>query len=238
MNFLNEYTIYSVGDHAVTIELSTAIDEETNEKVLCLFNHFMQQKPEEIKDIIPAYSSLTLVYDIIAVRKKYDISAHSAILQYIEKKLSSFTFCAASTKNCIVIPVCYDISLGIDLQEMAIAKSTSIPTLINLHLSKIYRVYMIGFLPGFAYLGKVDALLATHRRSEPRKKIEAGSVGIAGDQTGIYPVTSPGGWNIIGQTPIQLFNQQKPGNTLLKQGDLVRFEAIDIATFHQLKNKV
>jgi inhibitor of KinA len=111
----------------------------------------------------------------------------------------------------------------------------SIEEIIQLHLSKNYRVYMIGFLPGFPYMGSVNERIATPRKNTPGTKIPAGSVGIAGEQTGIYPLDSPGGWNIIGRTPINLFDTASDQPCLLQPGDMVQFHLISLDEFNQIK---
>ena len=114
----------------------------------------------------------------------------------------------------------------------------SIEEIIQMHTNKSYRVFMIGFLPGFAYMGSVDEKIITARRIQPRTNVAAGSVGIAGEQTGIYPLDSPGGWNIIGQTPLKLFDAKRENPVLLEAGDMVSFTAIDINEFHIIKGSI
>jgi len=138
----------------------------------------------------------------------------------------------------IQVPVCYDLSLGLDLKELAALHHLSIETFIEIHTQKTYRVYMIGFLPGFAYMGTVDKKIVSPRRASPRTQVPAGSVGIAGAQTGIYPFTSPGGWQIIGQTPIPLFDTHKTAPSYFEPGDEVRFQPISVEEFHHLKNSL
>ena len=137
-------------------------------------------------------------------------------------------------KSIIEIPVCYDASLGIDLQNAIKASNCSIDELIQQHSDKIYTVYYLGFLPGFAYMGDVPNAIQLPRHPSPRSKVLAGSVGIAGRQTGIYPSTSPGGWQIIGRTPIRIFDPASPSLTLFKAGDQIKFKPIDLASFHTL----
>ena len=128
----------------------------------------------------------------------------------------------------------YDASLGIDLQNAIKASNCSIDELIQQHSDKIYTVYCLGFLPGFAYMGDVPNAIQLPRHPSPRSKVLAGSVGIAGRQTGIYPSTSPGGWQIIGRTPIKIFDPTSTSLTLFKAGDQIKFKPIDLASFHTL----
>jgi inhibitor of KinA len=135
------------------------------------------------------------------------------------------------------IPVCYEAAFAPDLAELATEKNLTTDEVIRLHTNTVYRVYMIGFLPGFPYMGKVDGRMATPRRSSPRTSIPAGSVGIAGEQTGIYPLSSPGGWNIIGRTPIRLFDKDRPEPVLLQPGDAVQFYSITEDEFNDQQSR-
>ena len=235
MNSIHPYQIYPLGDHALTIELDNNISEKTNQQILSLHHFLLQQTIIGIKDIIPAYSSLTVVYDISAIKEKNAV-AYTFIKQQIEPAIKDHQP-NYTTSRLIEIPVCYDRSFGIDLEEMAAQKNMSTQEIIQLHSNKIYRVYMIGFLPGFAYMGLVNEKIITPRKAQPRTKIIAGSVGIAGEQTGIYPFDSPGGWNIIGQTPLQLFNAKRKGPVLLQAGDSIQFLPIGVDEFYQIKNQ-
>jgi inhibitor of KinA len=156
--------------------------------------------------------------------------------QQIESGLKNFTNTSEETTRLIHIPVCYDRSLGIDLKEIATKKNITTDKIVELHSDATYRVYMIGFLPGFAYMGKVDEKIATSRKEVPRKNVAAGSVGIANFQTGIYPLNSPGGWNIIGQTPMNIFNKEYNDPCVLQPGDTVKFEPISLEEFEELKS--
>jgi inhibitor of KinA len=131
-----------------------------------------------------------------------------------------------SKQRILEIPVCYAKPFAPDLETLALQNQLTTEEVIQLHTAKVYRVYMIGFLPGFAYMGKVDHRIAAPRKSQPRTNIPAGSVGIAGEQTGIYPLVSPGGWNIIGQTPLKLFDAARPDPVLFQPGDRVHFYSI------------
>lgn len=141
----------------------------------------------------------------------------------------------SSAKDPIRIPVCYEEGFSPDLAVLADAKGCSPRHLVELHASVSYKVYMIGFLPGFPYLGKVDPALATPRKERP-VPVPAGAVGIAGNQTGVYPVDSPGGWQIIGRTPIKIFDRDAENPVRLQPGDHVTFYPVDIATFHELSS--
>lgn len=218
------YTIFPLGDSALTIEFGNKIDVHLNQKVLQLFKRLQQFSPF-IKDIIPAYSSLTVCYDILSLHTK-DKTAFEAMSEMIVPVLTAELPVADDYSRQLRIPVCYDEIFALDLKEVALQKSISTNEVIRLHTARTYRVYMIGFLPGFPYMGQVDERIATPRKVTPRKAVAAGSVGIAGGQTGIYSLTSPGGWNIIGKTPLKIFSAIKVDAAMFQPGDEVSFYSI------------
>jgi inhibitor of KinA len=225
--------IYALGDQAITIEWSASISEEANNQVMHSF-HFLQLHPiEGVTDIIPAYSSLTLIYNSTIIRKQ---AMGGSPFEWLKKKLASLAVAPRETiQNTVplIIPVCYDLSLAPDLVEATQLTGCSIEELIALHTSEIYTVYMLGFLPGFAYMASVNKKIQMPRKANPRKLVAAGSVGIAGKQTGIYPLEAPGGWQLIGQTPLKIFDISKEEPCLFKPGNKVKFEAISLEQFHQ-----
>ncbi len=216
--------LFSLGDTAVTLELGPAISETLNDKVLSV-NHWLQTNPfEGMVEIIAAYNSLTVYYDPYVVMKKY--KPGTSIFCWVKEKLLTAVEQSPSSLNYTGIihriPVCYHPEFGIDLAQLAFEKQVSIQQIIEWHTSTIYRVYMMGFMPGFPYLGEVIQSLATPRKLKPMI-VEAGSVGIAGNQTGVYPFNSPGGWNIVGRTPRSLFDRHKNPPVWIKAGDKVQF---------------
>lgn len=229
---LTPYHIYPCGDHAVTIELGNEVAVDVNQKVLAVFDYLKENQPEGIKDIIPAYNTLTLVYDAVFLKKKYPaVSVYDTVCAQLQAAAAAVINQKITASRLVKIPVCYDLSLAPDLFTLAESHQLSIEQVIQLHTSKTYRVFMIGFLPGFAYMGSVDEKLITPRRAQPRTVVPAGSVGIAGEQTGIYPFDSPGGWQLVGQTPVQLFDIKKEIPCYLQPGDEVRFYAISLDEF-------
>ena len=232
------YRTYSLGETAIAIDFGNVIDEDINKFVIALFDWWKENKITGIRDIIPAYSSLTLVYDIEAIRNHSDdISAFEFVKKILEASVKKVTRKKTSPSRQIEIPVCYDLSFAPDLKFLAAKKNLPIEKAIELHIGQTYRVYMIGFLPGFAYMGKVHKQISLPRKSNPRMHVDEGSVGIAGDQTGIYPMNSPGGWNIIGRTPVRLFDSKKSDPVLLHAGDEVQFIPINLKQFHLAKSK-
>jgi inhibitor of KinA len=225
MNDRESYTIFPLGDTAITIDLGNRIDEHINKQVISLFQLFKNKPFPGTTDVVPAYSSLTIYYDIMKIQTDGASTIFETVKRKVEETLRSATEINEPGAEIISIPVCYNPEFGKDIEWLATQKKLTADELIHLHTRRTYRVYMIGFLPGFAYMGEVDELLATSRKPQPEKVI-AGSIGIAGKQTGIYPLNSPGGWQIIGQTPIKLFDLDKQEPVLLKAGDSVQFYPI------------
>ncbi len=231
MHISPAYEFYAAGDHAFTFEAGRQINAATNHFIIRLFQQIQEEKYPFIRDIIPAYNSITIVYDPLLFTGYYS-NAASIIQQCFTKAIQQTDDTSEDKPNNIIrIPVCYHPSLAPDLESLCNQHQINIDTLITLHTQKIYRVYMNGFLPGFAYMGTVDDRIATARHSSPRKKVASGSVGIAGHQTGIYPFESPGGWQLIGRTSVPLFNPQSDNPCLLKPGDEVQFYPVPIENF-------
>ncbi len=229
------YNIFPLGDSALTIDFGNKIDENVNNRVLSLFNQLKEVNYSEILDIVPSYTSLTVHYNVFSITNKYqhNRTAFEIISEKVEKVINR-TGKSPSQKNkqILKVPVCYLPEFGLDIQEIAREKNISIEEVVRLHSGKKYRVYMIGFLPGFPYMGEVDEKISMSRKQQPRVKVPAGSVGIAANQTGIYPFDSPGGWNIIGQTPLQIFCKEEAKLTFFEAGDEVEFYSISKDEFN------
>jgi len=217
--------IFSIGDSAATIDLGNCITDELNQKILSMHQWLIENSFAGLKDIIIAYSSISVYYDISIVKKEY--AGFSTAFAYVQQKLKEAYLNAPGNniddqRQIIEIPVCYDDEFGYDLGYICTEKKLSREEVIYLHHSNIYKVYMVGFLPGFAYMGKIDERLMIGRKLIP-VSVAAGSVGITGSQTGIYPVNCPGGWQIIGRTPIKLFAPKAAIPIKLRLGDFVQF---------------
>jgi inhibitor of KinA len=225
--------IYALGDQAITIEWSSIISEEVNNQVMHSFQ-FLQNHPiEGVTDLIPAYSSLTLIYNASIIRKQ---AMGRSPFEWLKRKLAGLAEVSSEVTEKtepFIVPVCYDPSLAPDLIEATQLTGCTIEEIIVLHTREIYTVYMLGFLPGFAYMASVNKKIQMPRKANPRKLVAAGSVGIAGEQTGIYPLEAPGGWQLIGQTPLKIFDITKEKPCLFKPGNKVKFEAISLEQFHQ-----
>lgn len=232
------YDFYPLGDSAITLDLGNKIDESINKKIIAFFHQLQDHPFEGLIDILPAYSSLTIYYDVMRLKK---IAGKKTVYIWVKEKfekiLQQLPEPRDAASRLVNIPVCYEKEFAPDLETMSFEKKLSADEIIHLHMSKQYRVYMLGFLPGFAYMGEVDDRIAMPRLTQPRKKVEAGSVGIAGKQTGIYPLDSPGGWNIIGKTPLKLFNAMGKELTLLRAGDMVQFNPISRDEFENYQSR-
>jgi inhibitor of KinA len=239
MNFpVLPYRIFPLGDSAITIDFGNCIDEYVNQEVITRFDQLLQQPLPGMTEAVPAYSSITVYFDVNALKKNFTI--HQPVYEWMRQQLEQWLQQPVQhkqrTERLQNIPVCYEEEFAWDIRHLATTKNISIDEVIQIHTSKSYKVYMLGFLPGFAYMGKVDERIAMPRKPQP-VNIAAGSVGIAGKQTGIYPLASPGGWQIIGRTPLQLFDVEREEPTLLRAGDNVQFYSITIKEFELIKKK-
>lgn len=221
--------IYEIHDQALTIEFSTIISEESHLKVMQL-HAFLNGHPfKGFIESVPSYSSLTIYFN-------EEISSQEVkvyVIDVLEKNISSLSSAKNTSSTKHIIPVCYDPTYGLDLVNVAEEKKLSVDEIIAMHTSQTFRVYMIGFVPGFAYMGTLPSNLETKRKNIPRLEVPKGSVAIAGLQTGIYPAAIPGGWNILGRTPINLFDKTKEPCSFLQAGDLVQFQSITKEAFDQ-----
>ena len=221
------YSIFPLGDAAATIDLGNTINELLNDKIIAMQQWLMANSFAGQKDIIVAYSSLTIIYDPFVIRQQFRpvSTVFDFIRLHLQQAFEQSIVHPANHSAIIRIPVCYAEEFAMDLNAMAEAKNISPQEIIELHTAATYRVYTIGFLPGFSYMAQVHDKLITPRKPKP-VPVAAGSVGIAGAQTGIYPLDSPGGWHIIGRTPVKQFDAATKELVKLKVGDRVQFYAI------------
>lgn len=228
MNYaIHPYRIFPLGDSALTVEWEGGIDEALNREVLARFAWLQQHPFPGIIEASPAYNSLALFYDVSTV-KKYapaGTTAYDWVKDQVQKGLSEAAIPVAESPRTIKVPVCYEHPFAPDLPALAAANNLTAEEVISIHCSIVYRVYMLGFLPGFTYMGQTDERIAMKRKEQPMP-VMAGSIGIAGRQTGIYPLASPGGWHIIGRSPLKLFDKTRPDPILIRAGDHVQFFSI------------
>ncbi|WP_338476727.1 5-oxoprolinase subunit PxpB [Pseudomonas khavaziana] len=178
-------------------------------------------------DLVPSYTTLMVHYDLTALTP-------AQARELIDQALTDLQPQVQGSGQCHVLPVWYDLSVGPELTLLAQRSGLAVDEVIRRHSAHEYQVFALGFAPGFAFMGLVDEVLATPRLHTPRKRVAAGSVGIAERQTAAYPVVSPGGWNLIGRTPAKLFDRERDGYSLMQPGDTVRFEAVSHAEFVNL----
>lgn len=224
MNAFQPYSIFPLGDSALTIDFGNIINEDINKKVLKLFHHLKSIDDHSIIDLVPAFSSLTVYYDVASFHQP-EKTAFESMADILEQLFSKSSNIPEEKINYFEIPVCYSKKFALDINYISEHNALSIEEIIHLHTSKTYKVFMLGFLPGFTYMGEVDYRIEIARKVTP-VKLFAGAVGIAGKQTGIYPVESPGGWQIIGRTPIKAFKKEDKNPVLFQPGDVVNFYSI------------
>jgi KipI family sensor histidine kinase inhibitor len=207
------------GDTGLSVEFADGIDRSVNDRVQRLFRHLQAKSFPGIVDLNPTYRSLFIQY------RPWHCSFEKLVL-LVEESLKSPEESHARQIAPVRIPVCYGGVYGPDMGEVAAVHGLTADQVVRLHAAPEYYVYMIGFTPGFPYLGGLDERLFTPRKKEPRKLVPAGSVGIADCQTGVYSIDSPGGWQLIGKTPLRLFDRQRPDPFLLNPGNSLQFVPI------------
>ncbi|RHT70350.1 allophanate hydrolase subunit 1 [Ruminococcaceae bacterium AM28-23LB] len=217
------------GDQAVTVEWGSTIDEHINRQVHAFARKVEALSHPAITEVVPTYRSATVHY-------RPEVLSYEE-LKHLLAPLAQGSAEEAEELPVVEIPVCYGGEYGPDLLEVAQHCSLTPEEVIARHTAPTYRIYMLGFTPGFPYLGGMDPSIAAPRRKEPRIHIPAGSVGIAGEQTGVYPIVSPGGWQLIGRTPLRLFDPQKEQPILLSAGAGIRFVPIDEEAFRKMEEK-
>ncbi|WP_435415520.1 5-oxoprolinase subunit PxpB [Polaribacter aestuariivivens] len=227
----DKITYKPFGEKAILIEWEPRIDVEISEEILLFQSKIKAQKNTSIIDYIVAYNSLTLIF-------KHQIHSFQIEVEHLKKIYASKTKTFKKASFLWEIPVCYDLEFGIDLQEMSEKLNLQTSEIIKLHTQSLYRVYFVGFLPGFLYLGGLDEKIHFNRKSNPRLKVPKGAVGIGGKQTGIYPSDSAGGWNIIGKTPIDFFNINRQQPCFANSGDFIKFVEISKNDFLKIQKEV
>jgi len=240
MNEATTPVIKPLGDAALLISWGNEISRELNEKVIALAKALRDKPFAGFVDCVPAYSSLTVLYDLYGVHKSAlaNVPAYEWVKDRVEQILQNTLTTEAGESVLIEVPVCYDELLGNDLTIISDAMQIAKEEIIALHTSRTYHVYMPGFIPGFVYMGEVDRRIAIPRKQNP-VQVKPGAVGIAGIQTGIYPSVSPGGWYIVGYTPYLLFDGSATDDPcLLHAGDTVQFVSVCIDDYYKMKKEM
>lgn len=226
-----------LGDRALLLELGDHADALVIGRVRALSEHLGKQQLPGVLDLVPALCTLGVHYDPELWRDDTgQQSPYEMLVSGIQKILPDLASLTVTAGQLHEIPVCYDAEYGEDLTSLAHAHDLSTEQVVAIHSSSEYTVYMLGFAPGFAYLGKLDERLVSPRRETPRACVPAGSIAVANEYTGIYPAPLPGGWHIIGRTPLRLFDLSRDQPSLLSAGDRVKFVPVSANRFHELES--
>ncbi|MGY4385890.1 inhibitor of KinA [Pedobacter sp. UYP24] len=218
---MNRVKHYPLGDSAIVIQFGDVIDAGVNEQICAICSWLDDYTFEGFVEYVPAYTTITIYYHPWVV-------PYTEILEMVKEMLAGIAEDPPelAEKRIVEIPVVYGGIYGLDIDFVASNCGLNVEEVIAIHTAPQYLVYMVGFAPGFPYLGGLDERLAVPRKATPQAVVSAGSVGIAGMQTGVYPIETPGGWQIIGRSPIDFFDIDNQQPSLLKAGDLVRFKSI------------
>jgi inhibitor of KinA len=230
-----DYKLHPMGDQAVLIEIGEEITLEIHDKIKQISSCLNNLQDKWFIEYIPAFTTITVFYDPMIIFREYTTkkSPYEFVCNELNQLLSAVTTSEQDETRTIHIPVCYEQELAPDIEVVAKTNQLSPQEVIEIHSSGEYTVYMIGFAPGFPYIGGMSEQIATPRKETPRLRIPAGSVGIAGKQTGVYPLETPGGWQVIGRTPLKLFQPNEEIPSLLRAGDKIKFIPISYRDFKQ-----
>ena len=228
---MDEIKIIPTGDSSILLEFNQIISPEINKNITTLVYLVKEQQIEGVMDMIPAFCSLLINYDPRVI-------TYDQLIKRLKPLMKLNINSVSKIKKVFEIPVCYGEIYGPDIEFIVKNSGLSEEEVINIHSSKDYLIYMLGFLPGFSYLGGLDERIHTPRLKNPRLKIPAGSVGIGGGQTGIYPLESPGGWQLLGKTPIKTYDPNRKDPILFESGDYIRFIPISKEEYENIKSEV
>lgn len=228
---MTEYPrVLPTGDRALTVEFGNEIDELINARMMGFIKILAEARIKGVEEFVPSFRAVLIHYNP-------SILSYAQMVKHIERALEKPFQIESRKKRVVHIPVCYDPECGPDINFVAEHAGLSVEEVIKIHSSKPYLIYMLGFQPGFPYLGGLDERIHTPRLENPRQRLEAGSVGIGGKQTGLYPMESPGGWQIIGLTPVMCYNASKAEPIPYRAGDYIQFEPITKEEYDRLKQE-
>ena len=221
----------TAGDSAIVMEFGDTIEKEINAKIAAVVENLKKKNIDGILDILPTYRSILINYDPVKI-------SYGEMVETLNGLSKSDKANQSDEVRLIEIPTLYGKEYGPDIDFVAENANLSVDEVIKIHSGTDYLVYMMGFIPGFTYLGGLDPRIATPRLKSPRLKIEPGSVGIAGSQTGMYPLESPGGWQLIGRTPLKLFDDTKEPPVFIQAGDYIRYVSINKEEYDKIEKEV
>jgi KipI family sensor histidine kinase inhibitor len=222
------YRVVPAGDSAIIVEFDERIDPAVNARTIACAEAIQAANLPGVRDVVPTFRSIAIYFD--PLRTNGDL-----LMESVDREATQASCAVATARAPVRIPVCYGGDLGPDLASVAAFAGMQEHDVIRVHASTTYRVFMLGFVPGFAYLGIVDARIAMPRHSTPRVRVPLGSVGIAGVQTGVYPAETPGGWQLIGRTALKPFDPARENPFLMKAGDAVQFYPIERHSYDRAK---
>jgi inhibitor of KinA len=223
-----DFEIRDAGDSALIVQLPERIDPLINAWCVALARAIEQRFGRSVRDVVIGYCSVTAYFDPLTIDVRWIEQEIKQLARWLDPE-------EREEGAQLTIPVAYGSEFGPDLAQVASFGSCTEAEVVELHAGATYRVYLVGFVPGFAYMAEVDSRISAPRRKNPRTSVPAGSVGIAGGQTGVYPSATPGGWNIIGRTPLKPYDPGRDHPFLFKPGDRVRFEPITAEDFRRLE---
>jgi KipI family sensor histidine kinase inhibitor len=221
------FKYFPLGDSSFIVKVGNDITPETNRKIRDFVSAIDNANIKGIIELIPAYNEIQVCYNPKEI-------SYTELLEKLRDLENKTTKSKKVKTKLIYVPVCYEKEFAIDISVVAKTNNITVQEVIKIHTDSEYLVYMLGFTPGFCYLGGMNKKIATPRKENPRNKIEAGAVGIAGNQTGIYPIDSPGGWQIIGKTPLKLFDPKRKPEFLVEAGNYLKFYSISRTEFDKI----
>jgi inhibitor of KinA len=236
--------MFPIGECGILVEFGNKIHPDIHKKTKALTDYLEINPFDGMVECVSAFSSVAVFYDPMKVKGskiniiEKDMISYEIVKSILEKILLNLDHYDNSKKRIVEIPVCYGGEFGPDLEYVAKYNKVTVDEVIKIHSSGEYLVYMIGFAPGFPYLGGMSEKISAPRRESPRVLIPKGSVGIAGKQTGVYPIGTPGGWQLIGRTPVELFRPKESSPSLLKPGDIVKFYPVSYEEYKKHKEEI